>query len=87
MEIRAGRAPSWLPWSATPRRHRPSWALTTARLPSEAERSLADEAQGPLARLLAIPSDGGDDSGFDPLAMLKRDIAAVSVSAVRRTRH
>ena len=32
-----------------------SWAHTTARLQSETERSLADEAQGPLAQLLAIP--------------------------------
>ena len=40
-----------------------SWAHTTARLQSEAERSLADEAQGPLAQLLAVPQDGGGDSG------------------------
>ncbi len=49
-----------------------SWAHTTARLQSEAERSLADEAGGPLANLLAIPSDGGEG---DPLAALKADIA------------
>ena len=36
--------------------------------------SLADEAQGPLAQLLAIPQDGGDDDGNDPLARLKADI-------------
>lgn len=40
-----------------------SWAHTTARLQSETERSLADEAAGPLAQLLAVPQDGGDDSG------------------------
>ena len=40
-----------------------SWAHTTARLQSEAERSLADEAQGPLAQLLAVPQDGGGASG------------------------
>ena len=52
-----------------------SWASTTARLYGEAERSLADEAQGPLAQLLAIPQDGGDgDEAADPLAMLKADI-------------
>ena len=51
-----------------------SWAHTTARLQSETERSLADEAQGPLAQLLAIPQDGGDDSETDPLAALKADI-------------
>ena len=53
-----------------------SWAHTTARLQSETERSLADEAQGPLAQILAVPQDGGDGSGDDPLKMLKSDIAA-----------
>ena len=52
-----------------------SWAHTTARLQSESERSLADEAQGPLAQLLAIPQDGGDGEDADPLKMLKVDIA------------
>lgn len=51
-----------------------SWAHTTARLQSEAERSLADEAQGPLAQLLAIPQDGGDDGEDDPLKLLKADL-------------
>ena len=51
-----------------------AWAHTTARLQSETERSLADEAGGPLAQLLAIPQDGGDDGDGDPLAMLKADI-------------
>ena len=51
-----------------------SWAHTTARLQSETERSLADEAAGPLAHLLAIPQDGGDSEGGDPLRMLKTDI-------------
>ena len=51
-----------------------SWAHTTARLQSETERSLADEAQGPLAQLLAVPQDGGDDGDDDPLKMLKADI-------------
>ena len=51
-----------------------SWAHTTARLQSEAERSLADEAQGPIAQLLAIPQDGGDAGADDPLASLKADI-------------
>ena len=51
-----------------------SWAHTTARLQSEAERSLADEAGGPLAQLLAIPQDGGDGGDDDPLATLKADI-------------
>ena len=53
-----------------------SWAHTTARLGAEVERSVADEAAGPLAQLLAVPQDGGDGDGDDPLAALKRDIAA-----------
>ena len=51
-----------------------SWAHTTARLQSEAERSLADEASGPLAQLLAIPQDGGDGEDADPLKSLKADL-------------
>ena len=52
-----------------------SWAHTTARLQSEAERSLADEAGGPIANLLAIPEDGGDDDDdSDPLKLLKADL-------------
>ena len=51
-----------------------SWAHTTARLQSEAERSLADEASGPLAQLLAVPQDGGDGSEDDPLSALKADV-------------
>ena len=53
-----------------------SWAHTTARLQSETERSLADEAGGPLAQLLAIPQEGGGDSEDDPLKLLKADIAS-----------
>ena len=41
---------------------------------SESERSLADEAQGPLAQLLAVPQDGGDDGDDDALKMIKADI-------------
>ena len=51
------------------------FASTTARLQYQAERSLADEAAGPLAQLLSIPSDGGDGGDDDPLASLKTDIA------------
>ena len=51
-----------------------SWASTSARLQSETERSLADEAGGPVAQLLPIPQDGGDDSEDDPLAKLKADL-------------
>ena len=59
-----------------------SWAHTTARLQSEAERSLADEAGGPLAQLLAVPQDGGDDGDDDPLKMLRADISAARGKAL-----
>ncbi len=53
-----------------------SWAHTTARLGSEAERSLADESGGPLAQLLAVPQDGGDpDDDGDAFAGLRGNIA------------
>ena len=52
------------------------WASETSRLSAETEKSLADEAAGPLAQLIAIPQDGGDDSDdADPLAPLKATIA------------
>ena len=51
------------------------FAALTARLHAETERSLADEAGGPMAQLLAIPSDGGDGGDDDPLAELKADVA------------
>ena len=53
-----------------------SWAALTAKLNSETERSLADEAAGPITNILAIPQDGGDGSDADPLKMWKSDIAA-----------
>ena len=51
-----------------------SWASITAKLQSEVERSLADEAGGPIANLIAIPQDGGDDGEDDTLTALKADI-------------
>ena len=51
-----------------------SWAADTARLNANTERSLADEAGGPVAQLLPVPQDGGDDGDNDPLAGLKADI-------------
>ena len=52
-----------------------TWAADTARLMSNAEWSLANEAGGPLAQLLPIPHDGGDgDEATDPLTGLKSDI-------------
>ncbi len=59
-----------------------TWAHTTARLQSETERSLADEAQGPIAQLLSIPSDGGDGEEGDPLVPLKASIATARGKAL-----
>ena len=59
-----------------------SWAHLTARLQGEAERSLGDEAAGPLAHILPVPQDGGDGSDDDPLAQLKADIGAARGKAV-----
>lgn len=53
-----------------------SWAHTTARLQSEAEKALADESGGPISNLLPIPQDGGSGDEDDPLVGLKADIAA-----------
>ena len=58
------------------------WAATTARLGAEIERSLADEAGGPLAQLLPVPQDGGTDDEDDPLRGLKADIRAARGRAV-----
>ncbi|MCY4394801.1 MAG: phage portal protein [Rhodospirillaceae bacterium] len=56
------------------------YAATTLKLSGQVERSLADEAAGPLAQLLAVPGDGGPvgsgDDDDDPLAQLRADITA-----------
>ena len=61
-----------------------TWAADTSRLTANAERSLANEAGGPVAQLLPIPQDGGDgaDEGADPLSGLKSDIAAAKGTAL-----
>ena len=53
-----------------------AWAAETARLNANAERSLADEAGGPVAALLTVPEgqDAGSDDNDDPLAGLRADI-------------
>ena len=84
-----------LPWSATiwqawglstttpwVGRGPSSWAPLTAKLVAEAERSLGDEAAGPIAQILPIPQDGGDGGDDDPLRQLKLDIAAARGRAV-----
>ena len=61
-----------------------TWAAETSRLAANAERSLANEAGGPVAQLLPVPRDGGDgaDEGADPLSGLKADIKAAKGSAL-----
>ena len=60
-----------------------SWSADTSRLMANAERSLADEAGGPLAQLLPVPQDGGDgDADTDPLAGLKSDITSAAGKAL-----
>ena len=52
-----------------------SWAYSSTRLLAELEKSLGDEAAGPIAQLIPYPTDGGDGGEDDNLAALKRDIA------------
>ena len=52
-----------------------SWAPLTAKTAAETERSLGDEAGGPIANLIPTPQDGGDGEDDDPLKALKADIA------------
>lgn len=56
-----------------------SWAHTTARLQSEAERSLADESGGPIAQIAVVPGQtsksGADGEVIDPLLLLRADIS------------
>ena len=62
-----------------------SWAHTTARLQSEAERSLADEASGPLAQIIPVPAspqEGEGDEDGDPLDPLRVAIAAARGKAL-----
>ena len=53
-----------------------AWAAETARLSANAERALADEAGGPVAQLLPVPQDGGDDGDSDPLEPNSSQISA-----------
>ena len=59
-----------------------SFASTTAKLSVETERSMADEAAGPIANFIPHPSDGGDNSRDDPNAALKADISKARGSAL-----
>ena len=57
------------------------FASLTGRLHAETERSLADEAAGPIAHLVAVP-DGGDSGDDDPHAGLRADIRGARGRAV-----
>ena len=59
-----------------------SWAHTTARLGSEAERALADELGTELANLLPVPAPVAAIGEIDPLRQLKADISAARGKAV-----
>lgn len=52
------------------------WAADSARLHSNSERSLAEETEAAVAKILPVPQDGGDGTDSDPLAGLKTDIGA-----------
>ena len=60
-----------------------SWAALTAKLQGEVERSLADEAAGPLAQLLTTPHDPGAEEGDeDVFGPLKAAIASARGKAL-----
>lgn len=80
----------FIPWgsgSGTTYRGRSpiTWASVTARQSAETERSLADESAGPIAKLLPVPQDAGDDDGdenADPFRKMKLAIAAARGKAI-----
>ena len=51
------------------------WATDTGALAGNLEKRLSEEAGGPVAHVLPIPSDGGSGEDEDPLAALKADLA------------
>ena len=57
------------------------YARATGRLAANLELRLGEEAGAKVGHLLAVPSDGGDGSDDDPLAILKADLAALSGNA------
>ena len=59
-----------------------TFAATSAKLAFHAESTLANEAAGPLAQLLAVPQDGGSGEGDDPLRELKYDLATAKGRAL-----
>ena len=51
------------------------FAASSAASAAGLEQRLSEELSGPVAHLLPIPQDGGDNSDDDPLGQLKADIA------------
>ena len=78
----------WLAWGSAPGTPYvgdgpTAWASATNRMLSQTERSLADEAGGPIAQLLPVPStDGGADDDDDPTKELRADITNARGRAV-----
>ena len=58
------------------------WARATGTLAANLETRLGQEAGGPMAQILPVPSDGGSGSDEDPLAQLKLDITGARGRAV-----
>ena len=59
-----------------------SWAHLTAKLQGESERSLADEAAGPIAQIIPVPSGAGDDDDGAALENLRTDVAKTRGRAI-----
>ena len=59
-----------------------TWARATGTFAANLEQRLGEEAGGRVAHVLPIPADGGDGSEDDPLADLKKDIAAAKGGTV-----
>ena len=79
------RQVGYVSWHALSRaRSDQSWAHLTARLQGEAERSLADEAAGPLAQIMSRyrKTAATATKTTDPLSTLKAGIAAARGKAV-----
>lgn len=75
----------WQPWAVSPStphlgRSPAQWARLTAKLAAEAERSLGDEAGGPIAQIVPLPQDedGDPDDADDAAAQLTQLRADVS---------
>ena len=59
-----------------------SWASTTAKMSAETERSIGDEASGPIATLIPLPESGMGSGDIDPTADIRKKIANARGDAV-----